>query len=276
MKTMRRNRRWLYQVGAMLAGLCAGMMPAAAATRLVPEQYATIQAAIDASRSGDKISVAPGTYVEYLEIVNNNIAPTSPYTLSVVGRGRPAHTVIKGTLLVHLIGTQPAAAVLQNLTFQAPPGQSVGVNMVTDTLWLIDCIIYGYAVGIYGQASSSILLVDTLVHDNNIGIQLVSGDNKLWAVTSVIAHNKRLGIWASNFGIDEPQASLQDSLVTWNGLDSADSPRCGVSFEGGRSSSSKLKLRNTVFQTNQTRHLCLTPGSLVDEGGNVFRDPSAH
>lgn len=46
---------------------------ASAATRYVPSQYGSIQAAINASSNGDAIEVAPGIYREHLEIVGKYI-----------------------------------------------------------------------------------------------------------------------------------------------------------------------------------------------------------
>lgn len=45
-----------------LAALAANSVPASATTRNVPAQYATVQAAIDASVNGDVVLIAPGTY----------------------------------------------------------------------------------------------------------------------------------------------------------------------------------------------------------------------
>ena len=47
------------------------------ATLQVPEQYATIQAAIDVVSSGDRIVVAPGTYAENINFSGKNLVLTS-------------------------------------------------------------------------------------------------------------------------------------------------------------------------------------------------------
>lgn len=58
-----RARSWrLGFLAALLGCVLQAVVPAMAADRLVPGQYATIQAAIDASKEGDVVLVAPGTY----------------------------------------------------------------------------------------------------------------------------------------------------------------------------------------------------------------------
>lgn len=46
------------------AALALATLTVEAATLRVPQEYATIQAAVDAAASGDTVLVGPGTYVE--------------------------------------------------------------------------------------------------------------------------------------------------------------------------------------------------------------------
>ncbi len=71
----------------VLALLALTRLEAAAATRRVPADFPTIQAAIDASASGDTVLVSPGTYVENV-LIERNL-----WVRSVQG---PALTVIDG------------------------------------------------------------------------------------------------------------------------------------------------------------------------------------
>ena len=52
-----------------------------AATRQVPQTYATIQAAVDAANPGDVIEIAKGTYEEAVNVIGRS-------DLTIVGKGK--------------------------------------------------------------------------------------------------------------------------------------------------------------------------------------------
>ncbi len=101
--------------------LCSGMPAAVTAeTWVVPDQFLTIQGAIDASSNADSIVVRPGTYIENLLIAGKSItlaslhgpdvtvidgsAPTRPDTLSVVTAIEVEDLVIDGFTIRHGLG----------------------------------------------------------------------------------------------------------------------------------------------------------------------------
>ena len=81
---LRRARKGLnVQAWLLLVLLVGGLgLGAQAAILRVPESHATIQAAIEATSSGDTVLVAPGTYPERLVTPNRNITLVSNYFFS--------------------------------------------------------------------------------------------------------------------------------------------------------------------------------------------------
>ena len=57
----------------LLSNFCAPSAALAATVLQVPQEYATIQAAINAAADGDSVRVSPGTYVEVLDFLGKNI-----------------------------------------------------------------------------------------------------------------------------------------------------------------------------------------------------------
>ncbi len=81
------------------AGILLAVTSAQAATRSVPSQYSTIQAAINAATSGDTISIANGTYNEQITI------PSTKSKLNIVGASQTGVVIQSGanqtTMTIH-------------------------------------------------------------------------------------------------------------------------------------------------------------------------------
>lgn len=96
-----------------VAALGFAVSPALAVDRLVPEQYATIQAAFAACAPNDVVSVAPGTYNVGLITM-----PAVPVTLK--GRGPRSGTVIQGEAIQVFSGS--GARAIESLTLRGMTG----------------------------------------------------------------------------------------------------------------------------------------------------------
>ncbi len=93
--------------------LLAASFTPAQQTHLVPQDFPTVQAAIDASADGDTVLVAPGTYVENLALTGKSI--------SLLSSGGAATTVLDGAQhgpVLSIAGSATAGSVVSGFTIQ--------------------------------------------------------------------------------------------------------------------------------------------------------------
>ncbi len=101
----------------------------AANTIRVPEDYSTIQSAIDASSNGDTVLVAPGEYYENINLKGKNILLTSYFmfnedisyiTSTIINGSQPSH--IDTASCVLFVSGEDSTAVLQGFTLTGGKG----------------------------------------------------------------------------------------------------------------------------------------------------------
>ncbi|MFT3783080.1 MAG: pectinesterase family protein [Nibricoccus sp.] len=121
----------------------AALAPAAfAATRSVPSQYATIQAAVNAAASNDTISIANGTYTEAVTI------PSTKTGLKIVGASQSGvvlrvTTAAQTALTINATDTTVSYMTIANTAgVSAGPAQAVRVN--SKRVEFYRCYINGY------------------------------------------------------------------------------------------------------------------------------------
>ena len=120
----RRLRRTQTLVRLALVGLIASVLPRVglAVDRFVPGAFPTIQAAINASASGDRVFVAPGTYIGSVDFLGRSIA--------VIGTDGPAVTTVAigslGSVVIIDQASDPLSTRLEGFTVTGGSGQLVG------------------------------------------------------------------------------------------------------------------------------------------------------
>jgi len=185
-------------------------------TIIVPDDYPTIQEAINAASSGDTVCVRAGIYYEHI-IVNKSI--------SLVGEN-PANTIVDGNFTGTPFNVTSSGVSISNFTI-THGGKWVPVNFGIVIGNVSDCAIIGnvitencryaiyvfnssnitmmrneltknYATGIYVESSLNISIIENFISANDYsGIQIYSSLS-VSIVNNSIKKNGERGIFLSN------------------------------------------------------------------------------
>jgi len=172
--------------------LCAALAVGAphAAEIVVPDDYATIQAAIDAASNGDSITIDRGTYREHLSL------PSGALNLTLRGR-ETAQTLLEAVTTAPLITISGASNVtIRNLTFVArvSTGSSLQVSAGSSAITIVNNVFFDpnvRATAISVQDASSATIENNVFYRHTTAI---SRANNLAATLTSIRNN----IFASN------------------------------------------------------------------------------
>jgi nitrous oxidase accessory protein len=190
-------------------------------------RYNTISAAVKAANPGDTLLVAPGTYVENVEVAK---------PLTVKSTNGAQATVIKASDTSKdaiLLGSSDIS--IQGLTIT---GGNTGVSFgQTSNCILTKCVVNGNVFGVYLAGATSNLVSDNNLNGNGFGIYLDgSSGNKL-------SNNS-----ASNEKGGGGKASLSDGIYMFNS--NANSvTRCDLS-NNDNFGFSLYQSKNNVFSNN--------------------------
>jgi Right handed beta helix region len=202
---------------AALAATLLAAFEAHAATLQVPAQYATIQAAINAAKAGDKVRVSAGTYHERLQISKE---------IEVVSVSGPEHTILTGD------GDRYSPVVFISLQDK----QSMRFKGFTVT------------GGRSYENGGGLLVTGKTVIENNVitgNYAYTGGGLVVWGPGATIRHNRFVGNEADVYGGGIHAQAGDDVLITDNVFESNTAGRGGgVALYSG----SPVVLRNIITQ----------------------------
>jgi beta propeller repeat protein/parallel beta-helix repeat protein len=153
----------------ILALLLIAATQSRAETRSVPDDYATIQQAIQGSNDGDVVIVEPGTYIENINFLGKNITVTStdPEDPDIV-----AATVINGNnqgSVVTFESGETSEAVMTGFTITG--GYGTAVSEVGNY------IFWGAGIFCYGTSPT---IKGNIITDNIGPIEIIGNNQALW------------------------------------------------------------------------------------------------
>jgi pectin methylesterase-like acyl-CoA thioesterase len=160
-----------------------------AVDRLVPQQFQTIQAAIDASANGDVVQVSPGNY--------NGPVDLRGKAITLRGTGDPSATVVSGgNSVVKCSSGEGASTVVENLTLtEGSAPQGGGLQIRASSPLIRNChIINNYAelgAGVFCEGGAP-RLEGCLIAANVASAQYAYGGGVYLSATSALLVNCRI------------------------------------------------------------------------------------
>lgn len=189
----------------------------AGTTRLVPSQYATIQAAINAAANGDVVLLAPGLYKEPVTITNKSITLASEFH-TTGDRSYIDQTIIDGKATGWVVRVQPTLIpTIVGLTLQNGSDGVRGYGKFR----LIDSHITNTADGVDYEGGSGGLIMRTEFDLNSDDGIDVDNDVSAYILDNTIHDNGDDGIEIRLQPFIGPRhyITIQDNSIERNGED---------------------------------------------------------
>lgn len=211
----------------------------------VPSEFATIQQAINESRSGDTIRVAPGFYPENLTIDSKAI------TLLGAGRGL---SIIQGFVIF-----KTSQGSIKGFTVTG--GTSSGIYLVNSNMTITgNGIDQNTLSGIKVENSTGLISDNQITNNGEEGV-LVEDTSGLVIGGNTILNNRTDGIT-----LDNSSPTILDNIIQNNGAD-------GISIRGFDRFSAPLLTGNKVHANGSVGNfdiVCLGPHTNPTGNGNQF------
>lgn len=172
----------------------------------VPQQYRTIQAAIDAANSGDTILVASGTYKENIQLTEGVLLQGAGAAVTIIDGGGEGNVVegAKGSVIEGF-----------TITNSGKMGRSgdimdVGISAKYSPMTIANCRIVGNNAGIRTYFSPSNIVNNIIVGNKAFGINILYSDSQV--KNNLIYNNGSYGIYNSYSGPEIINNTITENL----------------------------------------------------------------
>ncbi|MCW4033752.1 MAG: right-handed parallel beta-helix repeat-containing protein [Candidatus Bathyarchaeota archaeon] len=231
-------------------------------TLIVPDNYSTIQAAIDAASEGDTIFVKAGNYVESLEIGKSiSIVGEDKQTTKIDGDNTGPTFLLSGT---NIEVTGFTVVNDEQSTLSKSRGPYAGIHLLNAD----SCKIYGNIVlncgkGVWLYSAHNNQIFNNTLSGNNYGIILGSSENNEFT-DNVVSDG-----WGGIMVEDSSKNTLRGNNISCNVLDFAVSSSELDNFDNDVDLSNLVNGKKLYYVTNQA-NLLINPVSYSDIGALVL------
>jgi hypothetical protein len=240
-------------------------IPRVTVDRLVPDEYPTIQSAIDAANRGDVIKVAMGTYVEGLALPGYTTL-VGGYDPTFTDRDPVAYpTVVDGGGAGHVIACENGDHTLVDgfVVRNAGPS-SYGIYLGHAEAAIRNCDVGGCWVGIaveyeHGTPAEGIPVVERCTLCGNTGVGILvshSGHDAVEVMWNVVAGNGGAGI----VSVDSPTRMVHNTIVENEGSG-------GIEITGG-----EAVVKSNIVALNLGHGILCASGDPVIDHNDIWEN----
>ena len=184
-------------VGVLLPASCGNNRALATSTIYVPDNYSTIQAAVNAASAGDTIIVRDGTYTENVDVNKSlTIQSENGATSTIVQAANPNDSVFEVTadyVTIKAFTVKGAKGI----------GWTAGINLNGDHSDYVEyCNISSNissdnSFGIYLYHSSHSIVTNNTLSKNRTGILFYFSSNHTLTNNTMSNNNQNFGVWGT-------------------------------------------------------------------------------
>ncbi len=234
----------------------------------VPDEYSTIQSAINASQNGDTVLVSPGTYFENINFNGKNILVTSHFILNndfafitntIIDGSNPSHPDTASCVII--ISGEDSTAILQGFTITGGKGTAWPDEHSSGT--------FREGGGILMALSSPVIQYNLIINNEAIdrtglagagGGGIRSGDGFPKILNNVIMNNK--GRYGGGIVLNYCSAIVRNNIVIGN--------NGGEDYGGGGIWINDSNGLPNILENNNI----LSNNSVTDGGGILIYSPT--